>query len=277
MALPAPFLSPRQLRERLDEVRVVDCRWSLDGSEGREQYRQGHLPGAVFVDLDAELAAPPSPAAGRHPLPDPEDFAAAMSRAGIGDGDTVVAYDTAGGAIAARLAWMLRVLDHPAAVLDGGMDAWDGPLESGEVTPAPADFTARPWPAEAIAEADDVAATVAAGGVVVDARAAERYRGEVEPVDPRPGHVPGAVNVPFAGNLAEGRLRPDVELRQRFLDAGVAPDRDVVVYCGSGVTACHDVLAMELAGLSRPRLFVGSWSAWSSDPDRPAATGPEPG
>lgn len=277
MAVLAPFLSPRQLRERLDEVRVVDCRWSLDDSQGREQYRQGHLPGAVFVDLDAELAAPPSPAAGRHPLPDPEDFAAAMSRAGIGDGDTVVAYDTAGGAIAARLVWMLRVLDHPAAVLDGGLDAWDGPLESGEVTPAPADFTARPWPAEAIAEADDVTATVAAGGVVVDARGAERYRGEVEPVDPRPGHVPGAVNVPFAGNLDQGRLRPDVELRQRFLDAGVTPDRDVVVYCGSGVTACHDVLAMELAGLSRPRLFVGSWSAWSSDPDRPAATGPEPG
>lgn len=277
MALPAPFLSPRQLRERLDEVRVVDCRWSLDGSEGREQYRQGHVPWAVFVDLDAELAAPSSPDAGRHPLPDPEDFAAAMSRAGIGDGDTVVAYDTAGGAIAARLVWMLRVLDHPAAVLDGGLDAWDGPLESGEVTPAPADFTARPWPPEAIAEADDVAATVAAGGVVVDARATERYRGEVEPVDPRPGHVPGAVNVPFAGNLAEGRLRPDVELRERFLDAGVAPDREVVVYCGSGVTACHDVLAMELAGLPRPRLFVGSWSAWSSDPDRPAATGPEPG
>lgn len=277
MAVLAPFLSSRRLRERLGEVRVVDCRWSLDGSQGREQYRQGHLPGAVYVDLDEELAAPASPAAGRHPLPDPEDFAAAMSRAGIGDGDTVVAYDTAGGAIAARLVWMLRVLDHPAAVLDGGLDAWEGPLESGEVTPAPADFTTRPWPPEAIAEADDVAASVAAGGVVVDARAAERYRGEVEPVDPRPGHVPGAVNVPFAGNLTEGRLRPDVELRERFLDAGVTPDREVVVYCGSGVTACHDVLAMELAGLSRPRLFVGSWSAWSSDPDRPAATGPEPG
>ena len=138
-------------------------------------------------------------------------------------------------------------------------------------------FTTHPWPAEAIAEAEDVAETAAGGGLVVDARAAERYRGEVEPVDPRPGHVPGAVNLPYADNLTDGRLRPDTWLRDRFVAAGVAPDRDTIVYCGSGVTACHDALAMELAGLGRPRVFVGSWSAWSADPDRPATLGDRPG
>jgi thiosulfate/3-mercaptopyruvate sulfurtransferase len=269
----APFVSPTWLAAHLDDVVVVDCRWSLDGSQGHPEYVQGHVPGAVFVDLDAELAAPPSSGGGRHPLPAPRDFATVMARAGVGDRSTVVAYDTAGGAIAARLVWMLRVLGHPAAVLDGGLDAWDGPLEAGEVERPVHGFTPRPWPVDAIAEADDVAAVAAGGGLVVDARAGERYRGEVEPVDPRPGHVPGAVNLPFADNLADGRLRPDTELRDRFVAAGIAPDRDTVVYCGSGVTACHDVLAMELAGLGRPRPFVGSWSAWSADPDRPAATG----
>lgn len=273
----APFVSARWVADHLAEVAVVDCRWSLDGSQGREQYLDGHVPGAVFVDLDAELAAPATREGGRHPLPAPDAFARAMSRAGIGDETPVVAYDTMGGAIAARLAWMLRVLDHPAAVLDGGLAAWGGDLESGAVTPEPASFSARPWPPSAIATADQVAAAPRSGGLVIDARAPERYRGETEPVDARPGHVPGAVNVPFADTLApEGALRPDTALRDRFVDVGVSPDRDTIVYCGSGVTACHDVLAIELAGLGRPRLFVGSWSAWSADPDRPAATGPEP-
>lgn len=272
----APFVSAEWLADHLDEVVVVDCRWSLDGSQGHEQYREGHLPGAVFVDLDAELAAPPSPGGGRHPLPSPRDFATTMARAGVGDDTPVIAYDTMGGAIAARLAWMLRVLDHPAAVLDGGLAAWPGPLETGEVEPPVHGFTARPWPAEAIAEAEDVAETAAAGGLVVDARAPERYRGEVEPIDARAGHVPGAISLPFADNLDDGRLRPDTQLRDRFVAAGVAPGRDTIVYCGSGVTACHDVLAIELAGLGRPRLYVGSWSAWSADPDRPAARGPRP-
>lgn len=270
----APFVSARWLTEHLDEVVVVDCRWSLDGSEGYEQYLEGHLPGAVFVDLDAELAAPPSPEGGRHPLPEPDAFAQAMSRVGIGDRTPVVAYDTMGGAIAARLVWMLRVLDHPAAVLDGGLAAWGGDQEPGEVTPEPATFTPRPWPLPAIATADQVAAATSTEGLVIDARAAERYRGESEPVDARPGHVPGAVNLPFADNLAPGgALRPDTALRDRFVEAGVSPDRDTIVYCGSGVTACHDVLAIELAGLGRPRLFVGSWSAWASDPDRPSVVG----
>ena len=274
----APFVSAEWLADHLDDVVVVDCRWALDGSQGREQYVEAHLPGAVFVDLDTELAGRPSAGGGRHPLPSPGDFATSMARAGVGDHTPVVAYDTMGGAVAARLVWMLRILDHPAAVLDGGLAAWSGELERGEVHPRVHGFTTRPWPAEAVAEADDVAATAAAGGLVLDARAAGRYRGEVEPVDARPGHVPGAVNLPFADNLAPGGvLRADTALRDRFVDVGVAPDRDTIVYCGSGVTACHDALAIELAGLGRPRLFVGSWSAWSADPDRPVATGERSG
>lgn len=276
----APFVDASWLAEHVDDplVRVVDCRWSLDGTEGFDTYVSGHVPGATFVDLDRELSGRPGGTAGRHPLPAPEDFASAMSRAGVGDDTTVVAVDTAGGAIAARLVWMLRVVGRPAAVLDGGLAAWPGGLEAGEVTPPPAHFTPRPWPAEAVADADDVVRAVASGGLVVDARAPERYRGDVEPVDPRPGHVPGAVSLPFADNVtASARLRPDVELRARFSEAGGVSDRETIVYCGSGVTACHDVLAMEQAGLPRPRLFVGSWSAWSADPDRPAATGPDPG
>ncbi len=273
----APFVSAEWLAAHVDDVVLIDCRWALDGSQGHAQYLEGHLPGAVFVDLDTELAGHPSPGGGRHPLPSPADFATAMATAGVGEDTPVVAYDTAGGAIAARLVWMLRVLDHPAAVLDGGLQAWDGELETGEVVPPVRGFTTHPWPAEAIAEADEVATTAASGGLVVDARAAERYRGEREPVDPRPGHVPGAVNLPFADTLEGGRLRPDTWLRDHFVAAGVAPDRDTIVYCGSGVTACQDVLAMELVGLGRPRLFVGSWSAWSADPDRPAALGDRPG
>lgn len=271
----APFVSARWLADHLDEVVVVDCRWAADGSQGHREYLQGHVPGAVFLDLDRDLAAPASAEHGRHPLPEPDDFAAALARAGIHADATVVAYDTAGGAIAARLVWMLRVLGQPAAVLDGGLGAWAGPMETGEVERAPTTVAPRPWPRDAVVDADEVAAAVEAGSLVVDARTAERYRGETEPLDPRPGHVPGAINLPFVDNLVEGRLRPDTELHDRFVQAGVAPDRETIVYCGSGVTACHDVLAMELAGLGRPRLFVGSWSAWSSDSRRPAATGPD--
>jgi thiosulfate/3-mercaptopyruvate sulfurtransferase len=268
-----PFVDVDWVRTHVDEVSLVDVRWYLDGRSGREAHAAGHLPGAVFVDLDTDLAAPPSARDGRHPLPSPEDFAAAMERCGVGDGATVVAYDDAGGAIAARLVWMLRVLGERAAVLDGGVDAWPGPLERGEVAPSPASFTPRGWPAAALADADEVARLAAGGGVVVDARAPERYRGEHEPVDPRPGHVPGAVSRPYAGNLADGRLRDVDALRERYADLA---GREVAVYCGSGVTACHDVLAMERAGVGA-RLYAGSWSAWSADPERPVALGAEPG
>lgn len=255
-------------------VHLLDVRWALDGSKGRGTYLGGHLPGAVYVDLDTELAAPARPEAGRHPLPAAEDFAATLRRAGVTAHGTVVAYDDGDGAPAARLVWMLRALGHRAAVLSGGVAAWDGPLETEDVHPEPGDVPVRDWPAARLATADEVAAGEA---LVVDARAAARYRGEVEPVDPRAGHVPGAVNLPYSGNLDEsGRFLPPRELRARFEAAGVREDRETIVYCGSGVTAAHDLLALESAGFTRLRLFPGSWSQWSADAARPVAVGPTP-
>jgi len=254
-----------------DGVVVVDARYYLDGRSGRAAYDAGHVPGAVFVDVGHDLAAAPSAAGGRHPLPSPEAFAAAMGRLGIGDADTVVAYDDAGGSFAARLVWMLRAIGHPAALLDGGLAAWPGALSLEPTVRPEATFTVAPWPADRLADIDAVAAAAAdPGQLVIDARSAERYRGEVEPIDPRPGHIPRAVNLPFAGNLDDkGRWRSAEELRARFSGAGP----DAIVYCGSGVTACHDLLAIERAGLGPGRLFPGSWSQWSADADRPAAVG----
>ncbi|HZQ29210.1 MAG TPA: sulfurtransferase [Acidimicrobiales bacterium] len=267
--------------QRLDEgdgpLVVADVRWYLDGRSGREAYAGGHIPGAVFVDLDTALTAGAGHGPGRHPLPAPGAFARAMEALGIGDGVTVVAYDDAGGSIAARLWWMLDVQDHAALVLDGGLAAWPGPLVK-EPSPGesplpapPAHFTARPWPAGTLADADAVAA---ATGAVLDARAPERYRGDVEPVDPRAGHVPGARNAPWAANLdpATGRFLPAAALRARYDEFGPVE----IAYCGSGVTACHDLLALRLAGLPPARLYEGSWSDWSADPVRPLATGPNP-
>lgn len=255
-------------------LHLLDVRWALDGSKDRDTYLEGHLPGAVHIDLDTELAAPARPEAGRHPLPAPEDFAASLRRAGVTAGSTVVAYDDTDGAPAGRLVWMLRALGHDAAVLSGGLGAWDGALVTRDEQPEPGDVPVRDWPASRIATADEVAA---GGALVVDARAPERYRGETEPIDPRAGHVPGAVNLPFAGNLdEEGRFLPEEELRRRFEAAGVREDRETIVYCGSGVTATHDLLALESAGFTRVRLFPGSWSQWSADPRRPVAVGPHP-
>ena len=259
---------------RLDAV-LCDVRWYLDGRSGREAYEAGHLPGAVFVDLDRDLTAPPSTTQGRHPLPTAEAFAAALGALGVGPDDAVVAYDDSGGMSAGRLVWMLRVLGQPAALLDGGIGAWDGPLEAGSATRPPVECPVRPWPDGAFAGIEEVAAA-AAGGIVLDARAPERYRGEVEPVDPRAGHVPGARNAPFAANLGDGgRFRSPDDLRAHYEELGVGEAAGVVAYCGSGVSACHDLLAMEHAGLGRGRLYVGSWSQWSAT-GRPAATGGEP-
>ena len=253
-----------------DDVVLADVRWYLDGRSGRAAYDAGHLPGAVFVDLDRWLAGPASPAAGRHPLPDPALFAEGMGALGIGDEDVVVAYDDAGGVVAARLAWMLRATGHDAALLDGGLAAWPGPLSTERAVREPARFTRRGWPRERIATIEEVAEPAA---VLLDAREAERFRGEREPVDPRAGHIPGARNVPARENLdASGRLLPVAELRRRFEAAGATGGTPVISYCGSGVTACHSLLALEHAGLGQGRLFPGSWSQWSSDPERPAAT-----
>jgi thiosulfate/3-mercaptopyruvate sulfurtransferase len=274
----SPIVSADWLVEHRDEVVVADVRWYLDGRSGRDAYRVGHIPGAVWVDLETSLAAPATPDGGRHPLPRPETFAEGMAAAGIGDGTRVVAYDDLGGMVAGRLVWMLRTLGQDAALLDGGLGAWPGPVEPGDgVTPEAATYTPRPWPEDLIASTAQVAQRPD-GTLLFDARAPERYRGDTEPVDPRAGHIPGARNLPFAGNLGpEGRFLPVDELRARFAEAGVGPDSDVIVYCGSGVSACHDVLAIEAAGGPRPRLYVGSWSAWSSSEGRPVATGDDAG
>jgi thiosulfate/3-mercaptopyruvate sulfurtransferase len=232
-------------------VVLADVRWYLDGRSGRAAYEQGHLPGAVFIDLDTALARPASPAEGRHPLPDPEVFAAAMVAAGINDQDQVIAYDDAGGVVAARLVWMLRVTGHDAALLDGGLTAWPGELTTDVPDRPAATFTARPWPADRLAT---LAETVDAAGVVLDARDPVRFRGDAEPVDPRAGHIPGARNLPCRGNVdAGGRFLPVDQLRERFAAAGVDGSGEVISYCGSGV-------------------FPGSWSQYSHT-DHPAATG----
>jgi thiosulfate/3-mercaptopyruvate sulfurtransferase len=249
---------------------VADVRHYLDGRSGRAAYDSGHLPGAVFVDMDTVLASPPSEAEGRHPLPDPERFAAGLSALGIGDEDSVIAYDDAGGAMAARLVWMLRALGRDAALLDGGLLAYDGPLETGTPPRAPARFTARPWPQDRLATIDDAAD---AANVVIDARQRERFRGDEEPLDPRAGHIPGARSVPARENVdADGRFLAPEQLREKLAQAGVVEGAPVVSYCGSGVTACHNLLAIEHAGLGEGRLYPGSWSQWSHTP-RPAATG----
>ncbi|WP_181764008.1 sulfurtransferase [Streptomyces albidus (ex Kaewkla and Franco 2022)] len=257
---------------------LLDVRWQLGGPPGRNEYEAGHLPGAAFVDLERELAGPAGEY-GRHPLPDLDVFTEAMRRAGVLDARPVVVYDGGQGWGAARAWWLLRWAGHrDVRVLDGGLAAWDGPLETGEVTPERGDFTPEPG-ALPVLDAGQAAA-LARKGLLLDARAAERYRGEVEPIDPVAGHIPGAVSAPttenVAGEPAEGILRSPEELRARFQALGVRPDTEVGVYCGSGVSAAHELLALEVAGFNAA-LYVGSWSEWSADESRPVATGPQPG
>lgn len=266
-----PFVGLDWTMANRDRIRLIDCRWSLDGSVGRKDYLAGHLPTAVHADLETDLAGPATPAGGRHPLPDPDDFALAMQRLGIHDDTPVIAYDTSSGAVAARLVWMLRVLGHPAAVLDFRDSEVGSAREDGEVDVAAGSFSPRPWPADAVATIDEVAAAARSGVLVVDARDRARHRGDHEPVDARPGHIPGAANLPWTDNIDRGRLEDHQAIRHRFTDLGA--DGPTIVSCGSGVTACHHALTMEAVGLARPRVFVGSWSAWSADPTRPVAIG----
>jgi thiosulfate/3-mercaptopyruvate sulfurtransferase len=272
-----PLVDAAWLASQLDDVIVADVRWYLDGRSGREAHERGHIPGAVFVDLTVALAGPVGSGPGRHPLPSTRAFARALGALGIGDGVPVVAYDDAGGSIAARLWWMLRATGHDAAVLDGGIAAWTDGLETKTSPRVPASLTVPDrWPAS-VASAEDVAALLASGSaLVVDARAAERYRGELEPIDSRAGHIPGARSAPWSANLgADGRfLEPDA-LRTAWRAHGVDDTTTVVAYCGSGVTACHDLLALAVAGLPEGRLYEGSWSHWSAQPDRPIAVGPD--
>lgn len=260
------------------EAVILDPRWYLDGRDGFAAYRDAHLPGARWVDLDAALSATGRPATeGRHPLPTPQAFAHAMSALGVSDDSLVIAYDDLGGIVAGRLVVMLRMLDVDAAVLDGGLTGWRGPVEAGpgQPPPAPGTFPDRPWPAERFADADETGAAAADGRPVIDARSFERFTGEVTMVDKRPGHVPGARSAPGTYVLAaDGTFKTASELREHFAARGIDESTtDVIAYCGSGVSACMNVLGLERAGLAPARLYVGSWSGWSADPERPAALG----
>ncbi|MEU1212191.1 sulfurtransferase [Streptomyces sp. NPDC005791] len=253
---------------------LLDVRWQLGGPNGRADYEAGHLPGAVFIDLDSELAGPAG-IGGRHPLPDPEAFGAVMRRAGVGRETPVVVYDGGQGWAAARAWWLLRWTGHPdVRVLDGGLAAWTGELTTAVPEPAGGDF--RPEPGALGLLDADAAAELARSGLLLDARAAERYRGDVEPIDRVGGHIPGAVSAPTAQNVGEdGRFLPAGSLASRFSALGADGDTEIGVYCGSGVSGAHQVLALELAG-HRAALYAGSWSEWSSDGSRPVATGPDP-
>ena len=266
-----PIVSSHWLQTNYVKASVCDVR--PGGRESWIGYLDGHLPGAAFVDLDAVLAGPPAPVLGRHPLPDPTQFAKSLGAMGIGCEATVIAYDDMGGAYASRLVWMLRVLGQPAALLDGGRQAWKGVMERGQVAIDPVDRDIISWPSEALADSTTVAAHIAAGGTVIDSRAPERYQGETEPLDKIAGHVPGAINVPFAENLGGlGQFLPTDQLAERFASI---KDPSPIVYCGSGVTACHNALAIESTGRPLPRLYVGSWSGWSTEDGRVIAVGDE--
>lgn len=281
-----PLITPHQLagflRSTEPEPTVVDVRWSLTGPPGRVDYQAGHLPGAIFLDVDTDLAGPPG-ANGRHPLPDPALLQAALRAAGIRTTAPVVVYDAADGSVAARLWWLLRWAAHPAAtVLDGGIAAWRAaglPVTIDVPEPRAGTITVRPGSMPVLDAVQ--AAALARDGVLLDARMPPRYRGETEPVDPRAGHVPGAVNAPF-GELtdAQGRWLPATRLRELAQRWGAA-GAQIGAYCGSGITACAVVLGLEVAGVTSPErpaaLYAGSWSQWCTDPDRPVTTGPSPG
>ena len=286
-----PLLDVAALEERrVRGLRTVllDVRWALGDPHGHDHYLHGHLPGAVFVDLATELADPAVPERGRHPLPSPLRFQDAARRWGINDGDVVVAYDDTGNMAAARVWWMLRNAGlADVYLLDGGLAAWRAagrPLEQGEVLPPAGNVTLADGRMPVLDAAAVTAWTenqqlrdgAARDRLLLDARAAERYRGEIEPVDPRAGHIPGAVSAPTSQNVdSNGRFLPPAELRRRFEALGISDDAEVGVYCGSGVTAAHQVAALELAGF-RAALYPGSFSEWSSNPLLPVVTGSGP-
>jgi thiosulfate/3-mercaptopyruvate sulfurtransferase len=273
---PPPIIAPHELADLLSASRppvLLDVRWQLTTGADREAYLDGHLPGAAFIDLDAELSDPPGPTVGRHPLPKAERFEAAMRAAGVSDDSRVVVYDDAASMVAARAWWLLRYFGHAdTRVLDGGLAGWRAAgraLETEVLKPTPETFTPRPNGMPAV-DADGAAA-LAAHGVLIDARAAERFLGSDEPVDPVAGHIPGARNRPTTENVdADGRFLTPEALADAFAGLGVSVDTTVAAYCGSGVNAAHEVLALELAGY-RAALYPGSWSEWIGDPARPVA------
>ena len=282
---PSPLIDASSLAQRLGDPAwvIVDCRFTLtDPTAGHAAYSRSHIPGARYADLDRDLARAPGPSDGRHPLPSRDIVAALLGSWGIDSRSTVVAYDEGSGAVAARLWWMLRWLGHgESLVLDGGFAAWEAaqlPVEADTPRWEATRYVAEAAADDAVVSSDEIPEFIASGGLLVDVRAGARYRGEQEPIDPVAGHVPGAVNRPFSENVtATGRFRDAKQLRTELeaLFAGRDP-RDIVAMCGSGVTACHLLLAMAVAGLDNGRLYAGSWSEWIRDPRRPIQTGSLP-
>jgi len=280
-SLPGPLVSVDWLAAHRNDpaLRIADVRWSLSGPAGRDRYEAGHLPGAIFLDANDELSSP-GDGPGRHPIPSPAKLAGVLGAGGIGDEHIVVAYDDAGGSIAARLWWLFRHFGHDGAcaVLDGGIEAWTdagNELSTDLAANPPATWTPGE-PRDDTIDAGTVAALLDGDLLLLDARAGERYRGETEPIDARAGHIPGALSAPWSANLgADGRFLDADALREHYASLG-AVERPAVAYCGSGLSATHDLLALELAGIDGGRLYEGSWSDWSSDPSRPVATGARP-
>ncbi|MEX1038049.1 MAG: sulfurtransferase [Acidimicrobiia bacterium] len=261
------LIDVRSLSANLTRTRVFDIRWKLnEPGYGRATYLQGHIPGAVFVDLDGDLSAPPGP--GRHPLPDPETFAATLGRLGLSPEDEVVVYDNTSGMIAARMWWMLRSIGHHRVrLLDGGFESWTNkglPVETERVSPAATDYPV-PDGFSGVVGIEDLD-----GRTLVDVRAAERYEGKTEPIDPAPGHIPGAINIPATGALEAGHFRPPSQLADIYGDLD-----SPVLSCGSGVVACHTALAISESGRPVPDVYIGSYSEWSRS-GRPVSTGPDP-
>lgn len=278
------LISPEELHSLIKEgsngLRILDVRWRLDRPDGYPEYLEGHIPGAVYVDLDHDLADHGQPASeGRHPLPSAEALQMSAKGWGLNSGDTVVVYDEMNNTSSARAWWLLRHAGvEDVRALDGSLRSWvkaGFPLESGDVAPPPGNITLSYGTLSTLSM--DEAALFPEHGTLLDARAPERYRGEHEPADPRAGHIPGAINSPTSDNVdREGRFLPPEELYARFLSLGVDPEKPVASYCGSGVTGAHSTLALELAGFNAA-LYPGSFSQWSNHPDRPVATGQQPG
>jgi thiosulfate/3-mercaptopyruvate sulfurtransferase len=273
-----PLISAHELRSRLEDpdIVVLDCRWYIDDSaQGRKAYERAHIPGARFVDLDTDLSRSAGP--GRHPLPAHEAFGETCERLGVDRSARVVLYDDSGGAIAARMWWMLTDQGHPrVSVLDGGLNAWvaiDGPMTDEASSVATTTFQTRPW--VGTVDRDQVEHRPDTT-ILIDARASERYRGEDEPIDPVAGHIPGALSVPLTENLNPNMtFRPPGDLREQYRSVGIGDAENVIALCGSGVTACHNILAMVVAGMPGAHLYVGSWSDWSSS-GMPAVVGDDP-
>jgi thiosulfate/3-mercaptopyruvate sulfurtransferase len=277
---PGPIVSGEWLATHLDEVVVLDARWYLDGRSGRAAYDGGHVPTAQWIDLDIALSAPADPALGRHPLPPASQVVAALGSLGVDERQPVVVYDDASGSIAARAWWLLRQLGQPVAVLDGGIRSWPGELSTERVTAAPVVRPPVEWPDDRFLSIEEVEPHLAVdGAVLLDARAASRYAQGDPQTDPRPGHIPGARSAPWMANLdpSSGHFLPAEQLAARFEALGIVDGTPVAAYCGSGVTACHDLLALTIAGVTSTQLYTGSWSQWGADDSRPTATGADEG